>query len=163
MHVIHCQAGKSGGSVVDNMLDYESRSRKFYPSLLRLFGWDFKLGPISVWPSFWWNVKPLWPELHVQFIIFLKHLGPVSKLTHLLVNKTLHCCIFFDKTSGELTFFSSDIINVFGFICWRHIHTSLTSTLTTPTPYCLNKLGLVVQNSGPLGEPLKAFIFHEIL
>ena len=35
--------GRSGGGVVDNMLDYESRDHKIDPQLLRSFGWDFKL------------------------------------------------------------------------------------------------------------------------
>ena len=33
---------RSGGSVVDNTLDYQSRDRKVDPPLLRPFGWDFK-------------------------------------------------------------------------------------------------------------------------
>ena len=32
----------SGGGVVDNTLDYQSRGRKIDPPLLRSFGWDFK-------------------------------------------------------------------------------------------------------------------------
>ena len=34
--------GRSGGGVVDNTLDYQSRGRKMDPPLLRSFGWDFK-------------------------------------------------------------------------------------------------------------------------
>ena len=34
---------RSGGGVVDNTLDYQSRGRKIDPPLLRSFGWDFKL------------------------------------------------------------------------------------------------------------------------
>ena len=33
---------RSGGGVVDNTLDYQSRDRKIDPSLLRSFGPDFK-------------------------------------------------------------------------------------------------------------------------
>ena len=33
---------RSGGGVVDNTLDYQSRGRKIDPLLLRSFGWDFK-------------------------------------------------------------------------------------------------------------------------
>ena len=33
---------RSGGGVVDNTLDYQSRGRKIDPPLLRSFGWDFK-------------------------------------------------------------------------------------------------------------------------
>ena len=33
---------RSGGGVVDNTLDYQSRDRKIDPPLLRSFGWDFK-------------------------------------------------------------------------------------------------------------------------
>ena len=33
---------RSGGGVVDNTLDYQSRGREIDPPLLRSFGWDFK-------------------------------------------------------------------------------------------------------------------------
>ena len=33
---------RSGGSVVDNMLDYQFRDSKIDPMLLRSFGWDFE-------------------------------------------------------------------------------------------------------------------------
>ena len=33
---------RSGGGVVDNTLDYQSRDRKIDLPLLRSFGWDFK-------------------------------------------------------------------------------------------------------------------------
>ena len=49
MHVTLCRLEnnfdkitRSGGGVVDNTLDYQSRGRKIDPPLLRSFGWDFK-------------------------------------------------------------------------------------------------------------------------
>ena len=36
------KSNRSGGGVVDNTLDYQSRGRKIDPPLLRSFGWDFK-------------------------------------------------------------------------------------------------------------------------
>ena len=54
---------RSGRSVVDNTLDYQSRDRKIDPCFSGLSDETLNWGPILVWPHCWWDLKPEFTHL----------------------------------------------------------------------------------------------------